>query len=90
VQDEIRLRKPRRRRELDVPAAPVERDDLVARELVLQRAAELAACARDQDPAASRTERIGDAVLQRCLTRGSSQGSPFSSGSAGSYSSVTW
>jgi hypothetical protein len=29
-------------------------------------------------------------VLQRWLIRESSQGIPFSSGSSGSYSSVTW
>ena len=55
-----------------------------------QRAAELAARARDQDPTVSRCERIGDSVLQRCRTRGSFQGTPCSSGSAASYSSVTW
>jgi hypothetical protein len=38
---------------------------------------------------ASRAERIGDCVLQRCLTRSSSHGMPCSSGFAGSYSSVT-
>src|SRR6185295_4565023 len=38
----------------------------------------------------SRSERIGDWVLQRSRTRSSSQGIPCSSGSAGSYSSVTW
>ena len=53
--------------------------------------AELPAGARDQDAAAaSRADRIGDRVLQRSTTRGSSHGTPCSSGSAGSYSSVTW
>ena len=55
---------------------------------LLQRRAELAAGARDQD--ASLAERIGDRVLQRSRTRGSSQGSSYSSGSFASYSSVTW
>ncbi len=55
-----------------------------------ERDAELAAGARDQDAAWSRSDRIGDLVLQRSTTRGSSQGTPCSSGSAGSYSSVTW
>ena len=40
--------------------------------------------------ARSRSERIGDSVLQRCFTRGSDQQTPYSSGSSGSYSSVTW
>src|SRR4029453_6739816 len=52
--------------------------------------AELAAGSRYEDAAASRSDRIGDWVLQRCFTRGSSQGISCSSGSAGSYSSVTW
>ena len=59
------------------------------RKHLLERGAELAARARDQD-ALSRSERIGLSVLHRCLTRGSSHGIPFSSGSAGSYSRVTW
>ena len=53
-----------------------------------ERVTELAARPRDQD-AASRSDRIGDFVLQRSTTRGSSQASWCSSGSAGSYSSVT-
>ena len=59
------------------------------REHLPQRGAQLAAGARDQD-ALSRSERIGLSVLHRCLTRGSSHGIPYSSGSAGSYSRVTW
>ena len=39
---------------------------------------------------ASRADRIGVRVLHRSATRGSSQGISCSSGSAGSYSSVTW
>src|SRR5205823_343278 len=57
--------------------------------LLTQRLAELAAGARDQETA-SRSERIGDSVLQRCATRGSFQGNSCSSGSSRSYSSVTW
>ena len=53
-----------------------------------ERGAQLAAGPRYED--ASRSERIGLSVLHRCLTRGSSQGTPCSSGSAGSYSRVTW
>ena len=55
-----------------------------------ERGAELAAGARDQDAWESRAERIGSFVCHRSTTRGSSQGIPCSSGSAGSYSSVTW
>src|SRR4029450_4507768 len=54
-----------------------------------QRGAELAARAGDQE-AASRSERSGERVAHRCLTRSSSHGMPCSSGSVGSYSSVTW
>ncbi len=87
VQHEAGL-EPRRRRLGDVPVGARERHDLVGGELLGQRVAELAACARDQDW--SRSERIGVSVLHRCLTRGSDHGSPCSSGAAGSYSSVTW
>ncbi len=74
-------------RQLDVPvlAGPRKR----AGKLILQRTTELAAGARDQDGLRSRSDRIGDFVLQRPRTRGSSHGTPCSSGSAGSYSSVT-
>jgi len=51
---------------------------------------QLPAGAGDQDASVSLADRIGDEVLQRCRTRGSSQETPCSSGSAGSYSSVTW
>ena len=83
---ELRVVQLGRRGMLDVPGGPVERDG--ARKGFLQRLAELAAAARDYD--ASRSERIGDDVLQSPATRGSFQGSSCSSGSAGSYSSVTW
>ena len=55
-----------------------------------QRVPELPAAPGYEHAAASRGERIGVCVLHRCLTRGSSQQSPCSSGSAGSYSRVTW
>ena len=75
----------------NVPVGVAERDDVLVRECVLQGAAELAARARDQDAtAASRADRIGVLVLHRCATRGSFQGIVSSSGSAGSYSAVTW
>jgi hypothetical protein len=77
-----------RRRFRNVPVLVADGDYLVRGEGFLQRSAELAARARDQD--ASRSDRIGDCVLQRCFTRGSSQGRLCSSGSAGSYSRVTW
>jgi hypothetical protein len=72
----------------NVPVGP--REGSRVREDLRQRRPELAAGAGYEDAAASRSERVGDWVLQRCLTRGSSQGISFSSGSAGSYSSVTW
>jgi len=87
VQDEIRV-EPLRRRERDVPLGTRERRR--AGERLDERGAELAAGARYEDAAPwSRSERIGDRVLQRSTTRGSFHGTPFSSGSAGSYSSVT-
>ena len=76
----------------DVPVAVAERDDVVDRERLDERVAELPAGAGYDDAAAalSRLDRIGDLVLQRCLTRQSSHGISCSSGSCGSYSSVTW
>ena len=69
-------------------SARVERERL--RERLGERRAELPAGAGDQDAAAlSRSESSGDRVLQRSTTRGSFHGTPCSSGSAGSYSSVT-
>ena len=92
VEHEIgRLRQRQRKRQRDVPVRPRQRGHVVGRELLGQRVPELPAGARDQDAAAaSRSDRIGDRVLQRSTTRGSSHGTPCSSGSAGSYSSVTW
>jgi hypothetical protein len=72
----------------DVELVPTER--VCVRENLRESGAQLAAGARDQDAAVSLSDRIGDCVLQRCRTRGSSQEIPCSSGSAGSYSSVTW
>jgi hypothetical protein len=74
-----------------VPVVPSERDDLAVRERLCERTAELAARARDQDAASvSRADRIGVLVLHRAATRGSFQGTVYSSGSSGSYSVVTW
>ena len=54
------------------------------------RVAELTSRARDQSwTDRSRSESSGDRVLQRSTTRGSFQGTPCSSGAAGSYSSAT-
>ena len=91
MQDQIRPQ-PGRRRPGDVPVAVSERKEVVGRERLDERAAELAPRAGYDDAAAasSRPDRIGDDVLQSCLTRGSSHGISCSSGSAGSYSSVTW
>ena len=91
VEDEVGRACGRGGGEADVPVLPRERAHVVRREGGGERDAELAARARDQDAAAlSRAERIGVPMLHRSLTRGSSQGIPCSSGSAGSYSSVTW
>ena len=87
VQDQIGRLELGRRRELDIPVVPSERKRLG--ELLRERAAELPGCAGDQD-SLSRSDRIGDVVLQRSRTRGSSHAMSCSSGSAGSYSSVTW
>ena len=84
-----------------VPLFPRQRLHVVGREGSPERGAELAACARDQDgggpggvfgytrSVTQARESVGVLVLHRSLTRGSSQGIPCSSGSAGSYSSVT-
>ena len=93
VQNEVDLasRSRVRQRPGDVPVGAREREDVVVRECPLERAAELAAGARDQDStAASRADRIGVLELHRDATRGSFQGTVCSSGSAGSYSAVTW
>jgi hypothetical protein len=63
----------RRRRKREVPLRAGERDDILSCELLLQRAAELPAGARDQE-VRSRSDRIGDFVLQSSTTRGSSHG----------------
>ena len=60
------------------------------RERLEQRVPELPAGAGYEDATASRDDRIGVCVLHSSLTRGSSQASDCSSGSAGSYSRVTW
>ena len=78
------------RRQRHVPVRVCERNDLVAGEGLLQRAPKLAARAGDQESAASLFDRIGDVVLQRSTTRGSSHGQSCSSGSSASYSSLTW
>ena len=73
----------------DVPGAPVQGEDVVVAERARERGPELAPGPRDQG-AASRSERVGVVVLHRWATRGSFHATPCSSGSAGSYSSVTW
>ena len=84
MENEIRL-DGERRGDVELLARPC----VGVRKGLAQRGAELAACAGDQETA-SRSERIGDSVLQRCATRGSFQGNSCSSGSSRSYSSVTW
>ena len=86
VEDEIGCLELEGRRELDVPVVAGEGNR--SRKFLRKRAAELAGRAGDQDPL-SRSDKIGDVVLQRWRTRGSSHAMPCSSGSAGSYSSVT-
>ena len=73
VQDEVAPRA-RRRRERDVPVG-ARRAPRASGKRLEQRVPELPARAGDQDAAAwSRSERIGDRVLQRSTTRGSSHG----------------
>ena len=74
----------------DVPLRARQGRYLIGRERLDERAPELPARAGDQDAARSRSDRVGDVVLQRCFTRGSSQAISCSSGSSASYSSVTW
>src|SRR5262249_11935459 len=74
----------------DVPVGARQREDVVSGERLLQRTPELTTRAGDQDSAVSRSDRIGDLVLHRSTTRGSSHGHSCSSGSPASYSSVTW
>ena len=73
-----------------VPLLAADGDDAVGRELLGQRPAELTTRSGYEHAPASRGDRIGESVLQRCLTRGSAQHRPCSSGAAASYSSVTW
>ena len=88
---ELSLRQLRARRLGDVPVGVRQRENVVRGEGLPERVAELAARARDQDStAASRADRIGVLELHRCATRGSFQAIVCSSGSAGSYSTVTW
>ncbi len=89
VQHQVR-REHRRGGQRDVPVRVAQRHELVLPERLSERAAELAAGARQDDASRSRCDRIGDDVLQRCATRGSFHASAFSSGSDGSYSEVTW
>src|SRR5256885_7695024 len=78
------------RRQRDVPVGARQRERTVSDELLVKRAAELTPRSGDQDSIASRSDRIGDFVLHSSTARGSSQGHSCSSGSAASYSSVTW
>ena len=84
------------RRERDVPLLAAQSENVVVRKPLPERPTELPARAGDenstgQDAApASRAERIGSVVFHRRATRGSFQGIVCSSGSDGSYSSVTW
>jgi hypothetical protein len=86
VQHEARLEVERALRDVELTA----RERLGLGEDLDERSTELPARARDQGEAWSRSDRIGDLVLQSSATRGSSHGTSCSSGSAGSYSSVTW
>ena len=88
MENQVDALEPLRRRELDVPVLAAEGDDVVSGERLRERGAELPASAGYED--ASRRDRMGDCVLQRWWTRGSSHGTSCSSGSEGSYSSVTW
>jgi hypothetical protein len=77
-----------RRREGNVPVRTGQA--ACAGKRLEQRVPELAPRAGYDDAAVwSRCERIGDRVLQSSTTRGSFHGTPCSSGSSGSYSSVT-
>ena len=89
MQDEIGV-EPVGRWQRDVPVRMGERNQLVPREGLPERDAELAAGPGQDDASRSRCESVGDVVLQRCATRGSFHAIACSSGSEGSYSSVTW
>src|SRR4029077_194252 len=88
VEDELEARQPWWRQR-HVPVVAFECDHLVARESLDERAPELPTGPGYEQAAASRGETIGVVVLHRCATRSSAQHTPCSSGSAGSYSSVT-
>ena len=88
VQDELETREPGRWQR-DVPVGVTEGDHLVAGERLDESVAQLPAGARYEQAAASRGETIGVVVLHRFATLGSAQHTPCSSGSIGSYSSVT-
>ena len=85
VQDELDRTEAAWRREGHVPVGV--RKAACSGERLEQRRAELPARAGYDD--VSRSERIGDVVLQRWRMRSSSHGMPCSSGFAASYSSVT-
>ena len=61
-----------RGRKRDVPVRVAQCHSV--RKLARERTAELAARARDYDALLSRSDRIGDVVLQRSATRGSFHG----------------
>src|SRR6185503_10494137 len=90
MQHETGRRGELRRRQRHIPVDAGPRDHVFGAKLLHQRPAELAAGARYEDGCVSRSDRIGDCVLQSSRTRGSSHGNPCSSGSEGSYSSLTW
>jgi hypothetical protein len=69
VQDEVEGLEPCRWRRADIPVVVRERDDLVGRERLDERTPQLPARAGYKQAARSRSDRIGDCVLQRCLTR---------------------
>ena len=92
MEHELGPRQAARIRLADVPVGPLERQRLLAGERLGERPPELAAGPGYEDAAvaASRSDRIGDCVLQTCFTRASFHGMARSSGAAASYSSVTW
>jgi len=93
VQNEVGLRQTFGVRLANVPVLARQCSRLDVGECLDKRAAELPPGPGYDDlaeVALSRSDRVGDWVLQTCLTRGSSHGTSCSSGSSGSYSSVTW
>ncbi len=88
VQHELRALQAGRRRVGHVPIGA--RQSTRAGELLGERVTELPGRTGDYCVARrSRSDRMGDRVLQRSTTRGSFHGTPCSSGLDGSYSSVT-